>query len=79
MPASAMEGVVLTATSETLATLSPAELVSLFTCLPTIGLEFGKIFEYRERNANANSNANGNANGIPKQKQPQPQLNLQQQ
>ncbi|PPQ91453.1 hypothetical protein CVT25_014223 [Psilocybe cyanescens] len=71
MPASAMKGVVLTATGETLATPSPAELVSLFTRSPKVGLDFGKIFEFRE--------GSGNVNGNPKQKQPQPQLNLQQQ
>lgn len=40
-----MKGVVLTATGETLATPSPAELATLFTQSPRIGLGFTKIFE----------------------------------
>ncbi|KAF5354292.1 hypothetical protein D9756_007362 [Leucocoprinus leucothites] len=42
---SAMKGVVLTATGETLATPSPTELVKLFNQSPRVGLGFTKIFE----------------------------------
>ncbi|KAF5310183.1 hypothetical protein D9619_010451 [Psilocybe cf. subviscida] len=45
-PFSAMKGVVLTATGETLATPSPAELVSLFERSPKVGLNFGRIFDF---------------------------------
>ncbi|KAF8153445.1 kinase-like domain-containing protein [Crassisporium funariophilum] len=43
---SAMKGVVLTSTGETLATPSPAELVNLFNCSPKVGLNFAKIFDF---------------------------------
>ncbi|KXN85884.1 G2-specific protein kinase nim-1 [Leucoagaricus sp. SymC.cos] len=42
---SAMKGVVLTATGETLATPSPTELAKLFNQSPRVGLGFTKIFE----------------------------------
>jgi len=43
---SAMKGVVLTSTGETLATPSQAELVNLFKCSPKVGLNFAKIFDF---------------------------------
>ena len=42
---SAMKGVILTATGETLATPSPNELAKLFSQSPRVGLGFTKIFE----------------------------------
>ncbi|TRM60001.1 kinase-like domain-containing protein [Schizophyllum amplum] len=45
---SAMKGVVLTATGETLATPKPAELVDLFCKSPRVGLNFAKIFDFDE-------------------------------
>ncbi|KAH9474301.1 G2-specific protein kinase nim-1 [Psilocybe cubensis] len=71
MPASAMKGVVLTSTGETLATPSPAELVSLFTRSPKVGLDFGKIFSRDEGGGSGSSGQQGQSqNQIP-----QPQLN----
>ncbi|KAJ3506182.1 hypothetical protein NLJ89_g7011 [Agrocybe chaxingu] len=52
-PLSAMKGVVLTSTGETLATPSPAELVSLLNCSPRVGLNFARIFDFEERKADA--------------------------
>ncbi|CAA7270881.1 unnamed protein product [Cyclocybe aegerita] len=52
-PLSAMKGVVLTATGETLATPSPAELVSLLNCSPRVGLNFARIFDFEERKTDA--------------------------
>ncbi|KDR66014.1 hypothetical protein GALMADRAFT_232733 [Galerina marginata CBS 339.88] len=46
--ASAMKGVVLTSTGETLATPKPVELVNLFNHSPKVGLNFAKIFEFEE-------------------------------
>ena len=43
---SAMKGIVLTSTGESLATPSQAELVSLFNCSPKVGLNFAKIFDF---------------------------------
>jgi hypothetical protein len=43
---SAMKGVVLTATGETLATPTPAELANLFSNSPRVGLNFTKIFDF---------------------------------
>ena len=43
---SAMKGVVLTSTGETLATPSQAELSNLFKCSPKVGLNFAKIFDF---------------------------------
>ncbi|KAJ3576814.1 hypothetical protein NP233_g162 [Leucocoprinus birnbaumii] len=54
---SAMKGVVLTATGETLATPSPNELAKLFTQSPRVGLGFTKIFE-SDTIANTIANAN---------------------
>ena len=45
---SAMKGVVLTATGETLATPTPAELAKLFNSSPKVGLNFAKIFDFDE-------------------------------
>lgn len=42
---SAMKGVILTATGETLATPSPSELAKIFNQSPRVGLGFTKIFE----------------------------------
>ncbi|KAL1699982.1 kinase-like domain-containing protein [Schizophyllum commune] len=47
-PQSAMKGVVLTATGETLATPKPNELVDLFCKSPKVGLNFAKIFDFDE-------------------------------
>ncbi|KAF8812023.1 Pkinase-domain-containing protein [Phlegmacium glaucopus] len=52
---SAMKGVVLTSTGETLATPSQAELVNLFKCSPKVGLNFAKIFDFE----------GGNLEGMP--------------
>lgn len=43
---SAMKGVVLTATGETLATPAPGELAKLFNKSPKVGLNFAKIFDF---------------------------------
>ena len=43
---SAMKGIVLTSTGESLATPSQAELVTLFNCSPKVGLNFTKIFDF---------------------------------
>jgi hypothetical protein len=43
---SAMKGIVLTSTGESLATPSQAELVNLFNCSPKVGLNFAKIFDF---------------------------------
>lgn len=45
---SAMKGVVLTATGETLATPTPTELVNLFDASPKVGLNFAKIFDFED-------------------------------
>lgn len=47
---SAMKGVVLTTTGETLATPNPTELAKLFVATPKVGMNFEKIFddEYEE-------------------------------
>jgi hypothetical protein len=45
---SAMKGVVLTATGETLATPAPTELTKLFDSSPKVGLNFAKIFDFDE-------------------------------
>lgn len=45
---SAMKGVVLTATGETLATPAPAELANLFNSSPKVGLNFAKIFDFED-------------------------------
>ena len=52
---SAMKGIVLTSTGESLATPSQAELVNLFNCSPKVGLNFAKIFDFET----------GDHNGIP--------------
>ena len=52
---SAMKGIVLTSTGESLATPSQAELVKLFNCSPKVGLNFAKIFDFET----------GDHNGIP--------------
>ena len=52
---SAMKGIVLTSTGESVATPSQAELVNLFNCSPKVGLNFAKIFDFET----------GNHNGIP--------------
>jgi NIMA (never in mitosis gene a)-related kinase 2 len=52
---SAMKGIVLTSTGESLATPSQAELVNLFNCSPKVGLNFAKIFDFEA----------GDHNGIP--------------
>ncbi|KIK70729.1 hypothetical protein GYMLUDRAFT_32770 [Collybiopsis luxurians FD-317 M1] len=44
-PASAMKGVVLTATGEVLATPAPGDLARLFIESPKVGLDFTKIFD----------------------------------
>lgn len=46
--ASAMKGVVLTATGEPLATPSPAEFANLFVNTPKVGLNFATIFDFDE-------------------------------
>ena len=46
--ASAMKGVVFTATGEVLATPAPAELTNLFVNSPRVGLNFAKIFDFEE-------------------------------
>ena len=46
VPSSAMKGVILTSTGETLATPSQVELVNLFKCSPKVGLNFAKIFDF---------------------------------
>jgi hypothetical protein len=46
--ASAMKGVIFTATGEALATPAPAELVNLFVNSPKVGLNFAKIFDFGE-------------------------------
>jgi len=51
----AMKGIVLTSTGESLATPSQAELVNLFNCSPKVGLNFAKIFDFEA----------GDRNGIP--------------
>ncbi|TFK31646.1 kinase-like domain-containing protein, partial [Crucibulum laeve] len=45
---SAMKGVVLTATGETLATPAPAEVANLFNNSPKVGLNFTKIFDFED-------------------------------
>ncbi|KAF9071519.1 kinase-like domain-containing protein [Rhodocollybia butyracea] len=45
VPASAMKGVVLTATGEILATPAPGDLAKLFVESPKVGLNFTKIFD----------------------------------
>ncbi|EIW63684.1 uncharacterized protein TRAVEDRAFT_160839 [Trametes versicolor FP-101664 SS1] len=45
-PASAMKGVILTATGQPVATPSPAELAKLFVDTPKVGLNFAKIFDF---------------------------------
>ena len=45
---SAMKGVVLTATGETLVTPAPTELSKLFDSSPKVGLNFAKIFDFDE-------------------------------
>ena len=52
---SAMKGIVLTSTGESLATPSQAELVNLFKCSPKVGLNFAKIFDFEA----------GDHNGVP--------------
>ena len=52
---SAMKGVVLTSMGETLATPSQADLLNLFNCLPQVGLNFTKIFDFE----------GGDCEGIP--------------
>ena len=52
---SAMKGIVLTSTGESLATPSHAELVNLFKCSPKVGLNFAKIFDFEA----------GDHNGVP--------------
>ena len=44
---SAMKGVVLTSTGETLATPSQAVLANVFKCSPKLGLNFAKIFDFK--------------------------------
>ncbi|KDR84684.1 hypothetical protein GALMADRAFT_111919 [Galerina marginata CBS 339.88] len=46
--ASAMKGVVLTSTGETLTTPKPADLANLFERSPKVGLNFNKIFDFEE-------------------------------
>ena len=55
---SAMKGIVLTSTGETLATPSQAELVNLFNCSPKVGLNFAKIFDFE----------GGDHDGVPARK-----------
>ena len=45
-PPSAMNGVILTTTGETVATPTPAELAKLFVDTPKVGLNFAKIFDF---------------------------------
>ncbi|THU82067.1 kinase-like protein [Dendrothele bispora CBS 962.96] len=45
-PASAMKGVILTATGEALATPAPVDLTKLFVESPKVGLDFTKIFDF---------------------------------
>ena len=45
-PPSAMKGVILTTTGETVATPTPAELAKLFVDTPKVGLNFAKIFDF---------------------------------
>ncbi|KAF8649447.1 hypothetical protein AX16_005794 [Volvariella volvacea WC 439] len=46
--ASAMKGIVLTATGEALATPAPVQLTSIIMDSPKVGLNFGKIFDFDE-------------------------------
>ncbi|EAU85079.2 other/NEK protein kinase [Coprinopsis cinerea okayama7 len=55
---SAMKGVVLTSTGETLATPSPNELATLFNASPKVGLNFGKIFDFGEGDDDVTSPTN---------------------
>ncbi|KAF5364973.1 hypothetical protein D9758_008178 [Tetrapyrgos nigripes] len=48
-PASAMKGVILTATGEALTTPAPADLAKLFVESPKVGLDFTKIFDLGSR------------------------------
>ncbi|RDB23669.1 G2-specific protein kinase nim-1 [Hypsizygus marmoreus] len=56
---SAMKGVVLTATGETLATPTPAELANLFSKSPKVGLNFTKIFDFGDGDDDDNEQARG--------------------
>ncbi|EIN11156.1 kinase-like protein [Punctularia strigosozonata HHB-11173 SS5] len=47
-PASAMKGVVLTATGEPIATPAPAEFAKIFDKSPKVDLKFGQIFNFDE-------------------------------
>ena len=47
---SAMKGVVLISTGETLAIPSQAELANLFKCSPKLGWNFAKIFDFKGGN-----------------------------
>ena len=47
---SAMKGVVLISTGETLATPSQVELANLFKCSSKLGLNFAKIFDFKAGN-----------------------------
>jgi hypothetical protein len=64
---SAMKGVVFTATGETLATPTPAELTNLFVNSPKVGLNFSKIFDFEvgEGEDGTDREDNSDADGPP--------------
>jgi NIMA (never in mitosis gene a)-related kinase len=62
---SAMKGVVLTATGETLATPTPAELANLFNNSPKVGLNFAKIFDFGDGDDDDEDNQDGKPAGVP--------------
>jgi hypothetical protein len=64
--ASAMKGVIFTATGESLATPAPAELANLFVNSPKVGLNFAKIFDFGEEAEEASeADLDSDAEGPP--------------
>ena len=62
---SAMKGVIFTATGETVATPSPAELTNLFVNSPKVGLNFTKIFDFDEQSEDVSDGEYIDAEGPP--------------
>jgi len=62
---SAMKGVVLTTTGETLSTPAPSELAKLFDASPKVGLNFAKIFDFDENEKRAEKHPEAVADHSP--------------
>jgi NIMA (never in mitosis gene a)-related kinase len=72
--ASAMKGIIFTATGETLATPTPAELTNLFVNTPKVGLNFAKIFDFEEGDREGEELDHGEEDSIMEGPPPSPSI-----